>query len=178
MKQQYKNTMLKQQGFSLIEALVAFLVLSIGLLGIASLQLLSVKAGYVAKVNTMAVIKSEEIFERIRSNPTQVFSYISLGGDPGVNHNCKDAANIVNMCSPEEMAQDDIYNWKADVKRSLPANAGTTASIDVVAPIPGVLPVATVTVTINWKSYDVGVKGAATDWSYSASSFLCDNTAC
>ena len=177
MKQQYKNTMLKQQGFSLIEALVAFLILSIGLLGIASLQLLSVKAGYIAKVNTMAVIKSEEIFERIRSNPTQVLSYISLGGDLGVDNNCRDVGNSINMCTPEEMVQDDIYNWKAELKSSLPDNAGTTASIGVLAPVPGVLPVATVTVTINWKSYNLG-DVAPEVWEYSASSFICDNTEC
>ena len=177
MKQQHKNTMLKQQGFSLIEALVAFLILSIGLLGIASLQLLSVKAGYIAKVNTMAALKSEEMFERIRSNPEQVFSYISLAGDPGINNNCKDIGSVINMCLPEDMAQDDIYNWKADLKSSLPNNAGTTASIVVVAPTPGVLPVATVTVTINWKSYDVGTLDAV-EWQYSASSFICNNTEC
>jgi len=177
MKQQYQKTMHKQQGFSVIEALVAFLILSVGLLGIASLQLLSVKAGYIAKVNTMAVIKSEEIFERIRSNPTQVLSYISLGGDPGVDNNCRNVGLNINMCSPAEMVQDDIFNWKADLKSSLPDNAGTTASIDVVKPEPGGLTVATVTVTINWKTYSVGELEPQL-WSYSASSFICDNTGC
>ena len=84
MKQQ-KNTMFKQRGFSLIEALVAFLILSIGMLGIASLQMISLKAGKTAELRTIAVIKAEEILERIRNNQVAVVSYISLAGDAGVD---------------------------------------------------------------------------------------------
>ena len=95
MKQQYKNTMFKQSGFSLIEALVAFLILSIGLLGIASLQMISLKAGKTAEMRTVAVIKAEEILERIRNNPEQVMDYISGAGDLGVNNGCNDAGGTV-----------------------------------------------------------------------------------
>ena len=59
-----------QQGFTLIEALVAFLILSIGMLGIASLQTMSLKSGHTAALRTAAVLKVDEILESMRSNPT------------------------------------------------------------------------------------------------------------
>ena len=65
----------KQKGFSLIEALVAFLILSVGMLGIASLQTMSLKSGHTAALRTVAVVKVEEILESMRSNPTAVNDY-------------------------------------------------------------------------------------------------------
>lgn len=177
MMQRYKNTSVKQSGFSLIEALVAFLILSIGMLGIASLQVISLKAGHTAVLRTVAVIKSEEILERIRNNPTQVLSYIVLAGDPGVDVGCNDSTGSVKSCNPLEMVSDDIYNWKSDLKTSLPDNSGTTASIDVVAPVPGVNPTATVTVTINWQERNPETQTMDT-MNYSVSAHICGNTGC
>jgi type IV pilus assembly protein PilV len=172
---QYKNTPSKQRGFSLIEALVAFLILSVGLLGIASLQLLSLKAGHTAALRTVAVIKTEEMFERIRNNPVVVLNYIVLAGDPGDNNGCTGGGAVA--CNQAQMARDDIYNWKADLKTSLPNNAGTTASIDVQAPVPGVNPTATVTITINWQERNQETQVMDT-MSYSVSAHICDNTRC
>ena len=177
MKQQYKNTMFKQCGFSLIEALVAFLILSIGLLGIASLQVISLKAGKTAEMRTVAVIKAEEILERIRNNPVQVMSYISAAGDLGVNNGCNDSGGTVTMCTTAQMVKDDIYNWKADLKTSLPNNTTTNAIVDVVAPTPGTDPTAKVTVTINWEERNTETK-TMDAMSYSVSTQICNNTGC
>ena len=177
MKSQYKNTVFRQRGFSLIEALVAFLILSVGMLGIASLQLISLKAGKTAELRTVAVIKAEEILERIRNNPAAVLSYAVTDGDLGVDNNCDDGGGTINVCNSAEMAEDDIYNWKSDLRTSLPDNAGTTATVDVVAPAPGVNPTATVTVTISWQERNPEMQTMDT-MNYSVSSHICDNTSC
>lgn len=189
MIQQHKNVIFKQNGFSLIEALVAFLILSVGMLGIASLQLLSLKAGHTAVLRTVAVIKAEEMFERIRNNPVVLdpdnldaagSSYVVLAGDFGTSHGCNDATIPMTVCSFAQMAQDDIFNWKESLRNSLPNNAGTTASIDVAAKIPGTLPVATVTITINWQERGQNAQGepVLTPMSYIVSAHICDNTKC
>ena len=177
MKSQYKNTEFRQRGFSLIEALVAFLILSVGMLGIASLQLISLKAGKTAELRTVAVIKAEEMLERIRNNPVAVLSYVVTVGDLGVDNNCNDSGGTIKMCNSVEMAEDDVFNWKLDLKTSLPDNAGTTATVDVVAPVPGVNPAATVTVTISWQERNPEMQTMDT-MSYSVSSHICDNTSC
>lgn len=175
MMYQQKNTIFKQRGFSLIEALVAFLILSIGMLGIASLQLLSLRAGHTAELRTVAVIKTEEILERIRNNPESALSYISGVGDAGVNNGCNDSGASVVMCSKAAIARDDIYNWKLDLIANMPA--GSTASVDVLAPTPGVLPTATVSVTVNWKERNQEAQ-TMDDMSYSVTAHICDNTIC
>ena len=183
MIQQHKNTIFKQNGFSLIEALVAFLILSVGMLGIASLQLLSLKAGHTAVLRTVAVIKAEEMFERIRNNPvvldpaTAGSSYAVLAGDLGTSHSCNDSSGAVELCNYIQIAQDDIFNWKESLKNSLPNNSGTTASIDVLPKTPGTLPTATVTITINWQERNQETQTMDT-MSYSVSSHICDNTKC
>jgi len=169
---QDKKIFSHQRGFSLIEALVAFLILSVGMLGIASLQLLSLKAGHTASLRTVAVIKADEIMERIRSNPTVVAGYASTVDDLGVNVGC----NATNMCTQNEMARNDIFNWKADLLASLP-NLGATASVDVANPVPGVNPAAVVTVTINWQERNPETQ-VMDDMSFSVSSHICDSTAC
>lgn len=177
MKQQYTTMVFKQRGFSLIEALVAFLILSVGLLGIASLQMISLKAGKTAELRTIAVIKAEEIMERIRNNQESVLSYASLAGDLGVDNNCNDAAGTPNICNPAQMASDDIFNWKDDLKTSLPDNAGTTAEIDVVAPTPGTNPTATVIVTISWEERNPETQ-TMDKMSYSTSAQVCTDRTC
>lgn len=181
MIQQYKNTASKQHGFSLIEALVAFLILSVGMLGIASLQIISLKAGRTATMRTVAVIKSEEILERIRNNQTALdpatpASYVVLAGDPGVDSGCGNSASLT-VCTVAQMAKDDIFNWKKELRNSLPNNSNTTASIEVLAKTPGTLPTATVTVTISWQERSQDTEGME-DMSYSVISHICDDGTC
>ena len=179
MIKQHKKIVSSQYGFSLIEALVAFLILSIGMLGIASLQLLSLKAGHTASLRTVAVIKIEEMFERIRNNPTVLDpavtgTYTVGDGGTGSDNSCNDYGPI-NYCSRADLASDDIYRWKTDLENSMPAD--TTASIAVVDKTPGTLPVATVTITVNWKERDQETQALNT-MSHSVSAYICDNTTC
>jgi len=182
MIKQERNIALNQRGFSLIEALVAFLILSVGMLGIASLQVISLKAGHTATLRTVAVIKTEEMFERIRNNPLVLDpnvtgSYDSSINDWGDNNGCNDYTGTIVKCGGAKLARDDIYNWKADLKTSLPDNVGTTASIGVVDKVAGVLPAAIVTITINWQERNPETQSMDT-MSYSASAHICDNTTC
>lgn len=174
MRQAYKTRKNKQNGFSLIEALVAFLILSGGMLGIASLQLISLKAGHTATLRTVAVIKTEEIFERIRSNAQGMASYVVDTADAGDDNGCNDP-NATNLCSRAEMARDDIYSWKLDLKSSLPNTDETTASIAVVAAVVGTQPTDTVTVTINWQERNQDTK-TMDDMNYSVSTNICSKS--
>lgn len=150
----------KQSGFSLIEALVAFLILSIGMLGIASLQTMSVKAGHTATLRTAAVMKADEILESIRANPTVLLSYANGGGDSGTDNGCSQTTTAAVVCAPALMALDDIFRWKSSLKDVLPDNASTTASVVVTAPVPPET-MTNIVVTINWSERNVDTGGAA-----------------
>ncbi len=62
---------MQQRGFSLIEALIAMVVLSIGLLGLAGLQISSLKFNQTAQLRSKAVTLTYDMQERIRASRTQ-----------------------------------------------------------------------------------------------------------
>jgi type IV pilus assembly protein PilV len=59
-----------QSGFTLVEALVALIVLSIGLLGVAALQLSSLRANTSAAYRSQATFLAYDIADRMRANRT------------------------------------------------------------------------------------------------------------
>ncbi len=64
-----------QRGFTLIEALIAFVLLSVGLLGIVSLQAMAKSSQQLALQHTRAVTIADAIVERIRVNPAGMAVY-------------------------------------------------------------------------------------------------------
>jgi len=155
----------KQSGFTLIEALVAFLILSIGMLGIASLQTMSIKAGHTAMLRTVAVMKADEILDSIRGNPSVLLSYATSTADSGTDNGCSETAVAAVLCAPAQQAVDDVFRWKRSLKDVLPNNAGTTASVVITAPVPPET-ITNIVVTINWSERDVD-NGGATNMNYS-----------
>lgn len=156
----------RQSGFSLIEALVAFLVLSVGMLGIASLQTVSLKSGHTAALRTVAVMKVDEILESMRSNPAALVSYSAATGDMGTDNGCSQTTVAAVDCTPAEMARDEIFRWKNSLIEALPNNASTTANVVVTPPVaPSTM--TTVVVTVSWSERDPD-SGGATTMNYSA----------
>ncbi|MBN7795688.1 type IV pilus modification protein PilV [Parahaliea mediterranea] len=104
----------RQSGMTLIEALAAFVILSIGLLGVVSLQALSKASQHQAIQRTQAVALANDLLERIRINPAGVVTYFSNGnalGDGTIgtepSPNCTAAT-----CLPHEMALHDRWVWE------------------------------------------------------------------
>lgn len=115
---------LVQQGFTLLEILVAIVVLSIGLLGLAGLQALSLNNNQIAYFRSVASQQAYDIADRIRSNRAGVDSgaYNNLAAtlpDP-LPPNC-----VANVCDQNGMAAADQAQWNTNNQRLLPAGAGT-----------------------------------------------------
>lgn len=58
----------QEQGFTLLESLIAMVVIAFGLLGVLSLQLYSIKAGQSAKTTSVATLHAYELFDLMRAN--------------------------------------------------------------------------------------------------------------
>ncbi len=97
-------------GFSLVEVMVAMLVLSIGLIGVASLQLTGLHSNQTALIRSQATILASDIIDRMRANPQGVLddeyddikSYVTPPPDPG----CINAG-----CGPQNLARHDTREW-------------------------------------------------------------------
>lgn len=150
----------KQKGFSLIEALVAFLILSVGMLGIASLQTMSLKSGHTAALRTVAVVKVDEILESMRSNPTAVLNYAAGTADMGTDNGCSQTTVMAVTCTPAQLALDELFRWKRSLIEALPNNAGTTATVVITPPAPPAT-MNLVVVSVNWNERDQETGNAA-----------------
>jgi len=119
------------RGFTLIETLVAMVVLAVGMLGIAALYIEGLRSGQASVSRTTAVNLAADMADRIRSNPNVPVTYQGLG--PGANNNC---VNGPAACTPIEIAQEDWFWWLQDVQNRLPvgATAGVVANVAVAAP--------------------------------------------
>jgi type IV pilus assembly protein PilV len=107
-------------GFTLLEVLVALLVLSIGLIGVAGLQLLGVSNSRDAYFRTQAVVLSYDIADRMRANQDGVDNGRY---DGNTNDTAKTNCRNTTGCSVNDMADDDIALWRAALA-SLPAGEG------------------------------------------------------
>lgn len=64
----YNYRLSHNSGFSLLEVLIALLILSVGLLGIAALQLVSLKTNHGAYQRSQATILAYDMMDRLRAN--------------------------------------------------------------------------------------------------------------
>jgi type IV pilus assembly protein PilV len=121
----------RSAGFTLMEVLIAVVIFSIGLLGVAGLQLNSLRGNQLALESSIAASLAREGAERVRANlagvrntkgeneflSTQVYSFIdSAGADPGcISSGCSTTALI---------AQTDAYEWITTIEEQLPGGVG------------------------------------------------------
>ena len=106
-------------GLSLIEVLVALVVLSIGLLGMAGLQVLSKQANFEAYQRTMATHLVDGMIERIKANPTEAANYQT--GNTGVESPLGGATiasepapgcDSDNTCTDTQLRTHDLWVWE------------------------------------------------------------------
>lgn len=100
-------------GFTLIEVLIALIIMSVGMLGIAGLYVHSLQAGSTSLFRHNAVTLAGDIADRIRANPRAGPAYALAGG----NNNCVNGG--VN-CTRGEMAAHDIFLWDQQAAATLP----------------------------------------------------------
>ena len=122
------------RGFSLIEVLVSVVVLGVGLLGLAALQVFSSQANQSANFRTQATALAYDMLDRMRVNRNAVLrgAYYTGFGAP--------AANCGAGTVSEAIADRDLRQWKCAIEAQLPDGKGEVR-----------MPGGTVVVAIKWK---------------------------
>jgi type IV pilus assembly protein PilV len=143
-----KNTCIASQnhGFSLVEVLVALLVLSIGLLGLAALQTTSLQYNTGSYFRTQATFLAYDIIDRMRTNLDAVADSNGNGYDQQTPASITTVTNCdTTACSSAQLALYDVKRWYDRAVATLPEAA---PSIQIVAN-------RSVTITIGWRERDL-----------------------
>lgn len=111
-----------QYGFGLIEVLISVVVLAVGLLGIAGLQLTMIRDNHAAYMRSIAIAQTSNMIDRMRANYEGVKAghYNNISGIPA-NPNC-------SPCSGSQLAQLDAYQWNTKNAQLLPSGQGSVVS--------------------------------------------------
>lgn len=120
-----------QAGSSLIEALVAMLVLSIGLLGIAGLASASLRYSQGSWARAAVSSSLSDLSDRVRANPSASetdyrFNTITYedqreafdDGEVAIARDC-----LAEGCTPTQLAAYHLTDWRLSLNRSMPGAA-------------------------------------------------------
>ncbi len=123
-----------EEGFTLLEVLIALVIVSVGLVAAAGMQSSAIFGNAFAKDTSLAVQLVEEMVERIRIN----------GRDDPTVYNGIDTSGT---CSGTDPALGDCTQWQSRIQNSGLASAFGTVTVTNNSPINKT---ATVSVTLTW----------------------------
>src|SRR5258706_5343693 len=111
-----------QRGFTLLEVMVAAVILVIVVLGAAAMTIAAIRDSHQSELRSTAVGLAYEVGDMMRAYPAQVNRFIGAqaGANPGtVNNNCY---NLSIGCTESSLSRADLYEWARKFRdpRNLP----------------------------------------------------------
>lgn len=137
--------MRRERGFTLIEILVAVLVLSVGILGLVGLETLAMQGSQEAYFRSQATMLSYELADRMRANPATDYSTVAAA-----SNGCSSYTGAASNCSSTQLAQQDLLSWQQDLAAKLPLGQGSVAASGSI-----------MTINVSW---DGNRNGAVDQW--------------
>jgi type IV pilus assembly protein PilV len=131
-----------QTGFTLVEVMVAIVILSFGLLGVAGMMVKGIQFTHSAQQRSVATLLAYDMIDRMRSNQAGVALADNLAG--GGNYH-RPASNVtavgspyiiqkgacvgavaapVGTCAAGDMADQDSYEWEQAILARLGSGVG------------------------------------------------------
>ncbi|WP_295467940.1 type IV pilus modification protein PilV [uncultured Pseudomonas sp.] len=147
----------RQNGATLIEVLVAMLILAIGLLGLAGLQTISVQSNQGAYFRSQATILANDIVDRMRANRVAALANRS-------SYSVSFPTSNGNNTIAGTVAQQDVNGWLNALALTLPQGTGSL-SLDNTN---------NVTVIVCWNDRRAAIKSAQ---AVAATNDTCNNPA-
>ena len=145
----FQSPSASQKGFSLIEVLVALLILSIGLLGLAALQTTSLQYNTGSYLRTQATFLAYDILDRMRANSAAVADADGTGYDQPTSTAISFPVNCdLSQCTSSQLASYDVRKWYDRAVAILPNVAATPPTINIDS-------TKKTTITIRWMERDL-----------------------
>ncbi len=160
-----RRAMQVSRGFTLVEVMVALVVITVGLLGMAALQAAVLGRTTNARVQSLAALESQSLVAVMRANPaywqttppagTLTVTGSSSGGSVAGGTLSTQSGNCgTAQCTPVQMAAYDLKAWGAQLYQVLP---GATATIHCDSAAPPVC-----TVALTWTQKKAAALNAGT----------------
>jgi type IV pilus assembly protein PilV len=157
----------RPRGFTLLEVLIAIVIFSIGLLGLAGLMVMSFKTNHSAYLRTQATFIAESMADRMRGNSMAVWAkaYDSSGYPLTVT---TDPCLVGGAgCDSATLATHDKYAFSKQLSTLLPNPAATiacTPTTGIVTPNPAANPPynGLCSMQISWDESKLAKDGTAT----------------
>lgn len=140
MLKQVTNSTHRQRGSSLLEAVVAIFIFSIGVLGLVGLQAVSVKNSSDAKYRADAALLANQIIGQMWVDRANIDSYSHYGGGAA----CNFSSSASGLTS--------VTDWMTEISRVLPRAGLGNAQIAQIALTTPIANTRQVAVTICWQS--------------------------
>lgn len=146
-------------GATLIEVMIALVIMSIGLLGLASLQLTGVSANSNSEKRTQAAIVANDIIERMRANPAGVTAgEYATATSAALNCSTPPATVCDNLstgaagCTSTQMADYDAYISRCNASTVLQSGTLAVTCVDNTGAAQSCATTQVRLVTVNWVS--------------------------
>lgn len=110
----------RSRGVTLIEILVAILIISFGLLGTAGLQMTGLRAAVSANQRTSATLLAYDVADRMRAN----MAGVTAGNYNNYTATQHTACLTATGCTVQEMAEHDMWEWQQAIASQLPSGIG------------------------------------------------------
>lgn len=107
----------KQNGFSLLESMIAIIVMVLGVIGILGMQIKTLTDTQASVRRAQAIRLISDLGERLQSNPDALGNLAMYTADPKSSNDCSST-----VCAPADLATYDIRQWLINVKNTLPGS--------------------------------------------------------
>jgi type IV pilus assembly protein PilV len=160
----------RASGFSLVEVMVALIVVGVGMLGIAKIQAMAYASTGTASLRSLAAIEASSLAAAMRANR----NYWTLSSNTPVNIQVTGASypnpptispsvagpvciySVTPTCTPAQLANYDLSTWATTINTMLPS---VIATVSCPAPVPdagGLTPPVGCTIQMNWAERNPG----------------------
>ena len=112
----------RQRGVSLIEVLMAVLIFSLGLIGMAGLLIMATRSNQDAYLRTQVTFLAQNMADRMRANPIGVWTNAY-----DANYPTAVAQDCAAGCTPAQLAVHDQQAWSTQLNTFLPSPSATIA---------------------------------------------------
>ena len=136
-------------GFTLLEVMIAMVIFAVGLLGLAGIQSIAFQNEHSSYSRSQAILLAYEMADRIKANAPGSVAYVIGANTATVAGYLGSTMCTVNSCTTTDIVKYDMGLWKASIASLLPSGKGAITN-----------PSALIhTITVHWDEDRTGVTG-------------------